>query len=75
MDGTCVQLTRELFIPAPLPASLGMEVGNVSSHNGHIVQTCCLSFLGDEGRQEQNCNTLIVSFITYSLCLTMTCRF
>lgn len=59
---------------APLPASLGMEVGNVSSHNGHTAQTCCLSFHTDEGRREQNCNTLIVSFITYSLCLTTACR-
>lgn len=57
-----------------MPASLGMEVGNVSSHNGHIVQTCCLSFQSDEGRREQSCNTLIVSFITYSLCLTTTCH-
>lgn len=73
-EGTCVHLARELLIAAPLPASLRMEVGNVSSHNGHIAQTCCLSFHGDEGRREQNCNTLIVSFITYSLCLTTTRR-
>lgn len=35
-----------------MQASLGMEVGNVSSHNGHIVQTCCLSFHSDEGRRD-----------------------
>lgn len=52
-----------------------MEVGNVSSDNGHISQTCCLSFPSDEGRWEQNCNTLIVSFITYLRSLTLTCRF
>lgn len=57
-----VHLTRELLIPAPPPASLGMEVGNVSSHNGHIAQTCCLGHGRGEGRQEQNRNVLIVSF-------------
>lgn len=74
-DGTCVHLARELFIPAALPASLGTEVGNVSSHNRHILQTCCLSFHSNEGRWEQNCNPLIVSFITYSVSLTLTCCF
>lgn len=54
-SGTCVHLTCELLIPAPPLASLGMEVGNVSSHNGRIPQTCCLGRRSEEGRQEQNC--------------------
>lgn len=59
-SGTCVHLTCELLIPAPVLASHGMEVGNVSSHNGHAAQTCCLGLGREERRQEQNWNVLIV---------------
>lgn len=36
----CSTLARELLIPAAPPlAPLAVEVGNVSSHHGHVAQT------------------------------------
>lgn len=37
---SCSSLARELLMPAaPPPAPLAVEVGNVSSHHGHVAQT------------------------------------